>query len=419
MAAIAACCAFTAGSAFAQDNDEFTRLMMQGVRQFKEGQNNPAQYEAAIESFKAARQINPIPDATYNIARAYHKLGKCDEALASYREYAATSAENAASVKDFIASLSKECGNTKGTLILRCSPENTRVSIDGQPSGSCLPEQIVAVGTHDLVFTADGYKTETRSVTVVADSRKATPIVVELNPTNPYQSGRNNARQSDDDFAQQNTNYGAQNTNYGAQQNTNYGAQQNTNYGTQQNTNYGAQQNTDYGAQQNYGSDYADNSQNNTDNSRNQRNSASDYAASSDFETVDNTSDNTQPVKNPDTGEYTKLFWSGVGLASGGALFSLIGGIVLGNSYKKDEYYISKKETMTTYSKNESAVGAGAAFLTIGTVAIASGVTCFILDKVFLKKDAEKQAENPTAITFEPVIGFSGDSASAGIAVTF
>ena len=385
MAAVSAFCALTAGSAFAQDNDEFTRLMMQGVRQFKEGQNNPAQYEAAIESFKAARQINPIPDATYNIARAYHKLGKCDEALASYREYAATSAENAASVKDFIASLSKECGNTKGTLILRCSPENTRVSIDGQPAGSCLPEQIIAVGTHDLVFTADGYKTETRSVTVVADSRKATPIVVELNPTSPYQSGRNNARQQNDDFAQQNTNYGAQ-----------------------QNTNYGAQQSTNYGAQQNYGSDYADNSQNAP---------ASDYAGSSDFDRVE--PETAQPVKNPDTGEYTKLFWSGVGLTSGGALFSLIGGIVLANSYSKDEFYISKKETMTTYEKNESAVGAGAAFLTIGTVAIASGVTCFILDKVFLRKDAEKQNENPTAVTFEPVVGFSGDSASAGIAVTF
>lgn len=381
LSAVMACGLFATDSAFAQDNDEFTKLMMQGVRQFKEGQNDPAQYEAAIESFKAARQINPNPDATYNIARAYHKLGKCDEALASYREYAATSAENAESVKEYIQTLSKECGNTKGTLMLRCSPENTRVSIDNQPSGSCLPEQVVAVGTHYLTFAADGYKTETRTVTVVADSRKATPIVVELTPNAQTTNSQKTTRSGRNDNQQETYNYGA----------PQYDIDNNA-----QNNNY-----------QNYG---------NTDINTNR----ADYDSSrySDFESVDQQQTQQIVVDNPDKGEFTKLFWAGVGLTGGGTLFTMIGAIALGKAYKYNEYFINKGEYLEFYEKNKAAVGAGGTFLGLGMAAIVAGVTCFVLDKVFLRRDAEAAASE-TALSFEPVLNFGVDSASAGIAVTF
>jgi hypothetical protein len=166
--------------------------MMKGVKHFKAGRNDPAEYQKAIDAFKAAREINPIPDATYNIARSYHMMNNCEMALATYKEYATTSVENAESVKDFIAELTEQCGNNAGTLKMRCTPANAMVSIDGEAPTQCVAEQTIPTGDHKLVISADGYNSQTRNVSVTTKSQ-STEIIVELQKSQQAQAPKQQA----------------------------------------------------------------------------------------------------------------------------------------------------------------------------------------------------------------------------------
>ena len=168
---------------FGQTDDEaFARLMEEGVQHYRAGSTNPKEYEAAIESFKKAKKIQSIPDVTYNIARSYHKLGKCPEALETYREFAMTSAQNAATVKDYIQELNTQCGNLKAKLNLTCIPSQTMVQIGHAEAVPCNGVHELPTGVHQLKFTAEGYSLETREVgfSTPADVKS---LKVELKPS--------------------------------------------------------------------------------------------------------------------------------------------------------------------------------------------------------------------------------------------
>ena len=152
-----------------EENDEFSRYMLEGVRYFKDGQSNPENYRKAIKSFEAAQKINDIPDISYNIGRCHHMLGNCQEALKFYQSYAAVSEANADVVKKYMDALNKEC--TTGNLTVICSSAPAKVRIDALPSLLCGDEtQHIALspGEHIVVVSADGIAPQTQTVTVTS-----------------------------------------------------------------------------------------------------------------------------------------------------------------------------------------------------------------------------------------------------------
>ena len=169
-ALLCAACAlatFSPSPSAAQD-DEFSRLMNEGIRLFSEGKSDNASYLKAIEVFMRAKRINPIPDVTYNIARSYHLYGNCTQALAHYREYQslAGSALEAKDVRNFISELAQVCDY--GTLVLRCSPASATVSIDNGPPVQCNGTHAVLAGERSLVIATPSGRFVNRMANVVS-----------------------------------------------------------------------------------------------------------------------------------------------------------------------------------------------------------------------------------------------------------
>ncbi|MBO5753607.1 MAG: tetratricopeptide repeat protein, partial [Proteobacteria bacterium] len=155
----------------------FESLMTKGLEYYKKGSQDPQNYAQAIEYFSAAKKQNPLPDVVYNIARSYHLMGDCENALESYREFAMTSAANANKVKDYISSLSSQCGVKMGSLILKCEPANAVVSIDNAANVACNGTHSLTAGDHSLLITAEGYEPETRKISVSSNNIPANVTV--------------------------------------------------------------------------------------------------------------------------------------------------------------------------------------------------------------------------------------------------
>lgn len=292
-------------SAFADANDDFTRLMTQGIEQYKAGKNDPSQYEAAIATFKKAYALTPNPDITYNIARAYHQLGNCESALSSYREYALTSPTNADSVSQYISELSAQCDKKIGTLNLICSPTHAVISIENSDikNEPCNGKHALPFGTHHIHFVANDYTEQVREITI--DSTHDKTMMVELEP-----------------------------------------------------------------------------------------------------HVVDEQTSQTFSAS-----ELTPLFWSGVGAAGGGVLFTIIGGALLGTAHDAIEY----NNIHGLYERNDSKQDAGAALLSIGIIATLAGAGLFVADTIL----RTKPSETTTANRFTPSLSVSADGASAGLNLAF
>lgn len=360
-----------------QQEDDFAKHMIEGINYFKAGDSDPAQYNKAIEAFKTANDIKPNPDAVYNIARSYHKLNNCPKALEYYRLYVTqTSGQDAESVQNYISELSTQC-ETRGTLQLRCAPASTTVSIDGAPPSACIPSQNIAPGSHTLSFSAPGFEPESRTVFIEANAQRIVPVIVELHqipqvaqpqPAQPNYYPPNNNTYNSPSTASYPTNNPSYHPNYPPNPTTPQYINRNPN-----NIPSPIPQNT---------------------------NLAPNHPKEEVFE------------EGP-----SRIFWTGIGLSGGGLLFSVIGGIVLGCAY--DELTIAKSvnEFATYYEKNDSAIKAAGAFLGIGSVAIATGITLLILDRTYFNNKDDDAS--PTALRFAPAVSFSPDNASAGFAMSF
>lgn len=67
--------------AYAQ-NEDFNAVVQEGMRHYR-----ARQYDQAIDKFEAAYAISPQPELIYNVARAYEKGLKRDEAMAAYERF--------------------------------------------------------------------------------------------------------------------------------------------------------------------------------------------------------------------------------------------------------------------------------------------------------------------------------------------
>ena len=173
------------GARIAEESKSFDELMQSGIRFYNEGKNNPENYQKALEAFRQARRKEPDETITaYNIARTFHRLGNCEQALNHYLWYANATEKDRdrKDVSEYISELTKQCGEN-GRLVLSCEPSEARVSIDGERGIECSGVHNLKSGEHRLSFTAEGYKRHEESVTIETGQKEELNIVLKADKT--------------------------------------------------------------------------------------------------------------------------------------------------------------------------------------------------------------------------------------------
>lgn len=117
-------------------------------------------YKDAVDLFLEADRLAPSAPLSFNIGRAYERLGDDTSALRWYRDYLRRSAgaPNAESVRELVAKLAAELAS-KGVqqVTVLSTPPGATVSVDDQPVGVTPWTGELAPGKHHVLLTARGY----------------------------------------------------------------------------------------------------------------------------------------------------------------------------------------------------------------------------------------------------------------------
>jgi len=124
-------------------------------------------YKDAVDLFLEADRIVSSAPLSFNIARAYEKLGDSSGALAFYRDYLRREpeAKNAAEVRGFIETLEDKLAQ-KGVqqLSVRSTPKGATVVIDGEPVGVTPWTGDLPPGAHRVSLELRGYGAINRDI---------------------------------------------------------------------------------------------------------------------------------------------------------------------------------------------------------------------------------------------------------------
>ncbi len=155
--------------------DLFESLIEQGSIAYSK-QN----YKKAIIKFKAALEIKEHKDLYYNIARSYHSLDNCREAISNYIRYKELSGgkdEISKRIDHYMNELS-DCYSS-GIVEVTCSPPTTRVYVNyNDREYSCMHKMRLRAGNRKLTFEAPGLPSTTRMINV--SNEKTTKLFVSL-----------------------------------------------------------------------------------------------------------------------------------------------------------------------------------------------------------------------------------------------
>lgn len=134
-------------------------------REFTAGQAADRQrdYQTAIEHYMRANDLVPHPNAMFNIATDYERLGKLREAARWYQRYIDAAPESPD--RDRVVRLLAELQNRAGTLTVRSIPSGASVVVDGKPAGNTPYSGHIKGGAHKVVVELDGRREE-RSVKI-------------------------------------------------------------------------------------------------------------------------------------------------------------------------------------------------------------------------------------------------------------
>jgi tetratricopeptide (TPR) repeat protein len=138
-------------------------------------------YAEAVELFRQADALAPSAPLSFNIARAYAKLGDASNALRWYRDYlrrapqAPNAGEASAQVRSYEDVLQKR-GVQQLTVL--SNPPAATVAVDGVPMGVTPWTGELAPGRHRVDLVLRGFADETREFELAPD--RARDVWVEL-----------------------------------------------------------------------------------------------------------------------------------------------------------------------------------------------------------------------------------------------
>jgi tetratricopeptide (TPR) repeat protein len=148
----------------------------QGVEAYSAGR-----FKDAVDHFLAADQLSPSAPLSFNIARAYEKLGDDSGALRWYRDYVRRSptAANVADVAVLIARYEERLSK-KGVqqLTVLSTPSGATVTIGGSPVGVTPWTGDIPPGHHKVELTLRGYSDSTTELDLGPE--RAQDLVIRL-----------------------------------------------------------------------------------------------------------------------------------------------------------------------------------------------------------------------------------------------
>lgn len=124
-------------------------------------------YKDAVDWFLEADRLAPSAPLSFNVARAYERLGDASSALRWYRDYLRRSpaAPNAQAVRGTIRALAAAVarrGLQQVTIL--STPAGATVTVDGQPSGVTPWTGDLVPGKHHVLLTYRGRADQERTV---------------------------------------------------------------------------------------------------------------------------------------------------------------------------------------------------------------------------------------------------------------
>ncbi|MBL8682663.1 MAG: PEGA domain-containing protein [Myxococcales bacterium] len=141
-------------------------------------------FDDAIRAFERSYEMRPSPVVLYNLGLALRGAGRIREAVATLDRFVrqpseGTSQRELAAVATEVDRLQRQLA----TIELDVAPRAARVVMDAGETLSTRGRALADPGTHTFSISLDGYRTETRSLTL-ARGRSA-PLVVQLEPVHP------------------------------------------------------------------------------------------------------------------------------------------------------------------------------------------------------------------------------------------
>jgi tetratricopeptide (TPR) repeat protein len=148
-----------------------------GVQAYERGR-----YKDAVDWFLAADRLAPSAPLSFNVARAYERLGDDSSALRWYRDYLRrdSNAPNAPSVRKLVAELAAALAK-KGVqqVTVLSVPAGATVAVDGQPSGVTPCTFDLPPGKHHLFLSYRGYADHAREIELGASEPVDVSIALE------------------------------------------------------------------------------------------------------------------------------------------------------------------------------------------------------------------------------------------------
>lgn len=161
--------------------DAAKALYEDGVFQFRKGR-----YDAAIDAFLKADQLQPSAALSYNIARAYDAAKAPSDSMYWYLDYLerAPDAPDRADI-DVIIKEHERALAQRGVqlLIVRSSPPNAQVLVDGARQGTTPYRALLTPGRYRIQLVLEGYESRELSASLALDRTNA--MSLELEPEKP------------------------------------------------------------------------------------------------------------------------------------------------------------------------------------------------------------------------------------------
>jgi hypothetical protein len=148
----------TAHADEASDREEARTAFAAGQAADRRGE-----WQEAIEHYLRANDLVPHPNAMFNIATDYERIGKLREAAVWYERYVA--AAPASTDRTKIARTMRELATRSGTLTVRSTPSGARVLIDGRFAGVTPYSDPVGGGGHRVTLEHEAER-EAREVRI-------------------------------------------------------------------------------------------------------------------------------------------------------------------------------------------------------------------------------------------------------------
>ncbi|AKF03808.1 tetratricopeptide repeat protein [Sandaracinus amylolyticus] len=153
---------------------------------FQRGQTAYSQgdYDAAIEQWTRAYELDPRPLLQFNLSQAYERLGRLEDAIHAlelYLERADPNDEHQSDARARVSALRERVGRT--SVRVTGGPEGATILVDGEDRGRTpRPDPIqVSPGSHRIAVRAQGYAEFTSSVVVPAG--QSVDVAVDMQPS--------------------------------------------------------------------------------------------------------------------------------------------------------------------------------------------------------------------------------------------